>query len=295
MQGGKAVLAPRFDPHLIWETIAREKVLSLSLVGDAMARPLAEALAEDPARYDTSSLFVIGSAGAIFSQGVKDQLKALLPKVALLDNYGASEVGSQGLDAGGVVKDGGIRFKMIERTAILDDELRPIEPGSGRIGRVALKGHIPLGYFNDPEKTAKTFFTVDGVRWVIPGDLARPEADGTVTVFGRGSICINSGGEKIFPEEVEGALKQHPDVFDAVVVGVPDARWGERVTALVQARANATVPELEDLVAHCRTIIASNKAPRALHVVSEMKRSPAGKADYPWAKALAIAREKESV
>jgi acyl-CoA synthetase (AMP-forming)/AMP-acid ligase II len=292
MQGGKAVLAPRFEPHLIWETIAREKVLSLSLVGDAMARPLAEALAEDPSRYDTSSLFVIGSAGAIFSQGVKDQLKALLPNVTLLDNYGASEVGSQGLDAGGVVKEGGIRFKMIANSAILDDALRPIEPGSGHTGRVALRGHIPLGYWGDPEKTAKTFFTVDGVRWVIPGDLGRPEADGTVTVFGRGSICINSGGEKIFPEEVEGALKQHPDIFDAVVVGVPDARWGERVTALVQPRSGAAPPSLANLVAHCKTLIASYKVPRALHVVSEMKRSPAGKADYPWAKALAIESEK---
>jgi len=293
MQGGKAVLAPKFDPHLIWETIAREKVISLSLVGDAMARPLAEALAEAPSRYDTSSLFVIGSAGAIFSQGVKDQLKALLPKVALLDNYGASEVGSQGLDAGGVAKEGGIRFRLIPNSAVLDDDFRPIEPGSGRTGRVALKGHIPLGYFNDPEKTAKTFFTVDGVRWVIPGDLARPEADGTVTVFGRGSICINSGGEKIFPEEVEGALKQHPAVFDAVVVGVPDPRWGERVAAVIQPRTGVTAPSLEELVAHCKSHLASYKAPRALHVVAEMKRSPAGKADYPWAKALALQREKE--
>jgi acyl-CoA synthetase (AMP-forming)/AMP-acid ligase II len=295
MQGGKAVLAPRFDPHLIWRAIEQEKVLSLSLVGDAMARPLAEALAKDPSRYDTSSLFVIGSAGAIFSQGVKDQLKALLPKVTLLDNYGASEVGSQGLDAGGVLKDGGIRFKMIENSAVLDDDFRPIEAGSGRIGRVAKKGHIPLGYWGDPEKTAKTFFTVDGVRWVIPGDLARPEADGTVTVFGRGSICINSGGEKIYPEEVEGVLKQHPAIFDAIVVGVPNTRWGERVTALVQLRPGAPQPSLEDVVAHCKTLIASYKVPRALHVIDEIKRSPAGKADYPWAKALATQRDKEGV
>lgn len=293
MQGGKAVLAPRFEPHRVWRTIEEEKVLSLSLVGDAMARPLAEALAEDPARYDLSSLFVIGSAGAIFSPGVKEQLKRLLPKVTLLDNYGASEVGSQGMDAGGAAPGGGIRFRMIPNTAILDEDFRPIAPGSGRIGRVALKGHIPLGYWNDPEKTARTFFTVDGERWVIPGDLARPEEDGTVTVFGRGSQCINSGGEKIFPEEVEGALKQHPAVFDAVVVGVPDARWGERVTALVQLRPGAAAPSLDELGAHCRSLVAGYKVPRALHVVDEMKRSPAGKADYPWAKALVLERERK--
>ncbi len=293
LQGHKAVIAPRFDPHLVWQIIERERVMTLSLVGDAMARPLAEALAEDPARYDTSSLLITSSAGAILSQGVKDQLKALLPKLALLDNYGASEVGSQGMDAGGVTKEGGIRFRMSERTVVLDEDLRVIEPGSGRIGRIALRGHIPLGYWNDPEKTAKTFVTAAGVRYVIPGDLARPEADGTLTLFGRGSQCINSGGEKIFPEEVEGALKQHPDVFDALVVGVPDARWGERVTALVQPREGAAAPRLEELAAHCKGLIAGYKVPRALHLVSEMKRSPAGKADYPWAKAHAIAREKE--
>lgn len=294
LQGHKAVIAPRFDPHLVWRTIEQERVMTLSVVGDAMARPLAEALAEDPSRYDTSSLFVTSSAGAILSQAVKDQLKALLPKLALLDNYGASEVGSQGMDAGGVTREGGIRFRMSERTSVLDDDLRPIEPGSGRIGRIALSGHIPLGYWNDPEKTAKTFVTENGVRYVIPGDLARPEADGTLTLFGRGSQCINSGGEKIYPEEVEGALKQHPDVFDALVVGVPDPRWGERVTAIVQPRPGAAPPRLEDLAGHCRTLIAGYKVPRALHLVDEMKRSPAGKADYPWAKALAVAREKET-
>lgn len=294
LQGHAAVIAPRFDPHLVWQHIERERVMTLSLVGDAMARPLAEALAEDPARYDTSSLLILSSAGAILSQGVKDQLHALLPKLALLDNYGASEVGSQGMDAGGANKEGGIRFRMSAQTVVLDDDLRRIDPGSGRVGRIALAGHIPLGYWNDPEKTAATFVTADGVRYVIPGDLARPESDGTLTLFGRGSQCINSGGEKIYPEEVEGALKQHPDVFDALVVGVPDSRWGERVTALVQARAGARAPALSELVAHCKTLIAGYKVPRALHLVTEMKRSPAGKADYPWAKALVIAREKEN-
>jgi hypothetical protein len=225
LQGWKACLVPRFDPHLVWQTVQDEKVLSLSIVGDAMARPLAEALDEES--YDLAGLFVMGSAGAVWTQPVKDQLKAKLPNLTLLDSFGASETGAQGMDAGGVQAEGGIRFRMNPGSVVLDDADRPIAPGSGQTGRLAMKGRVPLGYWKDPAKTAKTFVTIDGVRHVLLGDLARPEADGTVTVFGRGSQCINSGGEKIFPEEVEGALKSHPDVFDAVVVGLPDPKWGE--------------------------------------------------------------------
>jgi len=291
MQGAKAILTPRFDPELIWRTVEREKAMTLSLVGDAMARPLAEALAAPGADCDASSLLILSSAGAILSQSVKDALRARLPRLTILDNYGASETGSQGMDAGGVTPEGGIRFRMNERTAILDEQLRPIPPGSGRVGRVALRRHVPLGYFNDPEKTSRTFVTVDGERWVIPGDLARPEADGTCILLGRGSQCINSGGEKIFPEEVEGAVKDHPAVFDALVVGVPDERWGERVTAVVELRPGATAPGLEELATHCRHRIAGYKVPRAVHVVAEIRRSPAGKADYPWAKRVALEQE----
>jgi acyl-CoA synthetase (AMP-forming)/AMP-acid ligase II len=252
-----------------------------------MARPLAAALAERDPAWDLSSLMVFSSAGAILSQAVKDELKAHLPQLVLLDAYGASETGSQGGDAGGVQATGGIRFRMNAHTAVLDDELRPIPPGSGRTGRVALSGRIPLGYYGDPEKTARTFVEKDGVRWVLPGDLGRPEGDGTVTLFGRGSICINTGGEKVFPEEVENALKAHPAVFDAVVVGVPDARWGERVAAIVQARPGSA-PSVEELAAHCRAHVAGYKAPREVHFVDQMVRSPSGKPDYPWAKQFAI-------
>ena len=286
LQGWKACLAPRFEPHAIWQTVQDEKVLSLSIVGDAMARPLAEALAERD--YDLSGFFVMGSAGAVWTQAVKDQLKAKLPNLALLDNFGASETGAQGMDAGGVHAEGGIRFRMNANTVVLGDDDRVIEPGSGATGRLAMRGRVPLGYWKDPEKSARTFVTIDGVRHVLIGDLARPEADGTVTVFGRGSQCINSGGEKIFPEEVEGALKSHPDVFDAVVVGIPDARFGEAVAALIQLRPGRN-PAPEDVIAHSRKHVAGYKAPRFLHVVDEIVRSPSGKPDYPWAKKVAAA------
>jgi acyl-CoA synthetase (AMP-forming)/AMP-acid ligase II len=169
---------------------------------------------------------------------------------------------------------------------VLDEEGRRLEPGCGEVGRLALGGRIPLGYYNDPEKTAATFVEYGGHRYVLPGDLARPEADGTITVFGRGSQCINSGGEKIFPEEVERALKSHPDVFDAVVVGVPDERWGQRVSAVVQPRPGRA-PGLEELAAHARKHVAGYKVPRSLVLVDRIVRSPSGKPDYPWARRMA--------
>ena len=284
-QGAKIVLVPRFDPRAIWRAVEAERVNTMSIVGDAMARPLAEALLAPDANYDTSSLFVISSAGAIFSEAVKAQLRQKLPHLMMIDAFGASETGSQGMDTG-VEPGARLRFRMNERTAVLDDDLRPVAPGSGVIGRVALCRHIPIGYYKDPEKTARTFVEADGTRWVLPGDLARVEEDGTITVFGRGSMCINSGGEKIFPEEVEAALKSHPEVFDAIVVGVADERWGERVAAIVQPRPGCA-PTLQALDRHCRSQIAGYKVPRQLLLVVQMVRLPSGKPDYPWAKALA--------
>ena len=156
-------------------------------------------------------------------------------------------------------------------------------PGSETVGRVAQKGHIPLGYYGDPEKTAKTFVTIDGVRWVMPGDMATVDADGTMCFLGRGSICINSGGEKIYPEEVEGALKSHPDLVDAVVAGIPDERWGQRVAAVLQVREGATIPTQQEIEEHLSTLIARYKVPRFVHTVELMQRSPSGKPDYGWA------------
>ena len=289
LTGAKLVLytEPHFDPDKIWRLIERERVQSLTITGDAMGRPLAEALAAPAASYDTSSLAILNSGAAILSKVVKQQLRELLPHVTVLDSFGASETGYNGtvLDTEGPVA--GPRFTMNEFTAVLDDKLEPVQPGSDVIGKLARRGHIPLGYYKDPEKNRATYREdTRGVRWVLPGDHAQVEADGTILLLGRGSLCINSGGEKIFPEEVESALKSHPDVFDALVAGVPDERWGERVTAIVQPRPGRR-PALEDINAHCRSKIAGYKLPRNLLLVDEIVRSPAGKPDYRWAGVVA--------
>jgi acyl-CoA synthetase (AMP-forming)/AMP-acid ligase II len=286
--GGKVVLAQkhRLDPHELWSLVERERVQVMSIVGDAMARPLADALHAPGAAYDTSALVVISSGGAIWSETVKQQLREKLGNVLLIDAFGVSEAGHQGMNLG-ANETGRPRFSVDPFTSVLDDDLRPIAPGSDTVGRLARCGRLPMGYWNDEEKTASTFVTdAGGRRWVIPGDMATVEADGTVTLLGRGSLCINSGGEKIYPEEVESALKSHPAVFDAVVVGVPDERWGERVAAIVQPRPDAAVT-LAAIDAHCRTKVSGYKVPRELHIVEEILRSPSGKADYRWAKAIA--------
>jgi len=288
--GNKVVLVARFDAPSVWRMVEQEKVNSLFVTGDAMARPLIEALEEPGADYDLSSFLSISSSAAIFSPSVKDQFLARFPALVMTDAIAASESGTNGivaLQSGRAAPNRGPTVPALHGTKVLDDDLRPVEPGSGVVGKVARKGHIPVGYYKDPEKTAATFLTgPDGTRYSVPGDHATVEADGTITLLGRGSVSINSGGEKIFPEEVEAAVKSHPDVYDAVVVGVPDERWGQRVAAVVQPRPGAT-PTLEDVQAHCRTRIAGYKLPRALHLVERMQRSPSGKADYPWAQGVA--------
>ena len=288
--GGTVVLhcEHTFDPAEAWSTMERERVQSLMVVGDAMARPLAETLAAEPARWDTSSLVVVGSGGAILSDAVRRQLRAQLPNVLINDGFGASETGATGSATDSAGSGGGPRFRMGPHTKVLDDELRPVLPGSGQVGRLARSGHIPLGYYNDDEKTAATFFIdTSGTRWVIPGDMATVDDDGTIVVLGRGSGCINTGGEKVFPEEVEAALKAHPNVFDAVVVGVPDERWGEVVAAVVAPRPGQQLPTLEGLAEHCRTSLAGYKVPRRLTLVDEVPRTPVGKADTAWARRIA--------
>ncbi len=280
--GGKVVLSPgrSFDGRRICDLIEREKVNTITLVGDAMARPLVEALRER--EYDVASLIVIASAGAVLSDTVKDELQERLPNVMILNNFGATETGHQGMVGFGEASDGKPTFAMDDSNTVLDEEMRPIAPGSGIVGKLARRGRLPIGYYKDPEKTAATFVTIDGERWVIPGDLATLEEDGRITVFGRGAVCINTGGEKVFPEEVEAALKAHPGVADAVVVGVPDEKWGSRVAAVVQARPGADVT-LAGLDAHCRTRIAGYKVPRQLALVEHLVRHPSGKPDYRWA------------
>ncbi len=288
LQGNTMVLSSqkKMDPHEVWSTVVREHVMTISLVGDAMARPLIEALEEDGADYDLSNFFVIGSGGAILSPAVKQKVNELLPNVLIVDSLGASETGFQGSVAGSD-SEGKPRFVMGDHTLVIDDQGIPVEPGSGVVGHLARRGYLPLGYYKDEAKTASTFMVLNGERWVVPGDMARVEADGQITLLGRGSVSINSGGEKIFPEEVELALKSHPDVFDVVVVGVPDERWGERVAAVVKARGGAA-PTAEALAEHARATIAGYKVPKEVHLVDEIVRSPSGKADYRWAKATAL-------
>jgi 3-oxocholest-4-en-26-oate---CoA ligase len=287
MQASKVVLVRKFDAVDVIQTAKREGANSLSIVGDAMARPLAEALAGPMKGTELPSVFAISSAGAIFSQAVRDRLQELLPNVILMDNFGASETGFQGTGKPGSSPDAGLKFTVNSRTTVLDDDMSPIEPGSGTIGRVAQRGHVPLGYYKDEKKTKESFVTIDGERWVLLGDAATIEADGTIAVLGRHAVCINTGGEKVYPEEVEAALKAHPAVYDAVVTGVPDDRFGQRVTALVQIRPDHAAPSQEDLAEHCRTRVASYKVPRLVFVVPEIRRSPSGKADYPWASKVA--------
>ena len=287
MMGATAVLYTehRYDPDTVWRLVSEEKVVSIGLVGDAMARPLADALAAaEPGTYDTSSLAVLGSGGAMLSATVKEELHLQLPNVIIMDRFGSSESGAHG-----AVDDDatGPRFVMNDDTSVLDEALNPLTPGDGKIGRLARTGRIPLGYYKDPAKTAATFPVDDrGVRWSIPGDLASVEPDGTITVHGRGSASISSGGEKIFPEEVEAAVKSQPAVGDAIVVGVPDDRFGEQVAVVVSPRQPGHPPSLEDLQAHCRTLIAGYKIPRQLRVVEELPLTAAGKPDSKVARTL---------
>jgi acyl-CoA synthetase (AMP-forming)/AMP-acid ligase II len=286
--GGRVVTTRRgaFDPDEIWDLVEREQVNLLLIVGDAMATPLADALARR--REGVSrSLFLIASGGALFSPAVKQRLAELLPGRLLLDGLGASETGTLGTEAPGGDPAAGPRFRVGPDTAVLDDSLAPVAPGSGVVGRLARRGHIPLGYHKDEAKTRATFVSAGGVRWALPGDLATVESDGSIRLLGRGSQSINTGGEKVFPEEVESVLKAHPGVFDVLVVGVPDARWGERVTAVVQPRPGARL-EAADLARFCSGRLAAYKIPRALVVVDAVQRTPAAKADYRWAREAAL-------
>lgn len=270
-----------FDADLTGRLVDEEGMNVVNLVGDAMALPFVEML--ESGKYNADSLVALSSAGAILSSTTKQRLAAALPYAMVLNNYGASETGHQGTaitDAGGQPR----FFMHGDCTTVLGPDHKPVEPGSGVTGMLARKGHIPLGYYNDEEKTAKTFKTIDGVRYVMPGDFALLNDDGTVTLLGRGSVCINTGGEKVYPEEVEEALKSHDAVSDAVVVGVPDPRWGERVTALIIAAEGA---DTEEIGAHVRTKVAGYKTPRQIFAIDTLNRHPTGKPDYRWAKARA--------
>jgi len=293
--GQTTVLAPEFNADEVWRTIHEHNVNLLFFTGDAMARPLLDALTKDN-DYDLSSLFLLASTAALFSPSIKEKLLELLPNRVITDSIGSSETGFGGTSivAAGAPHSGGPRVTIDHRTVVLDEEGNEVQPGSGVRGFIAKKGNIPVGYYKDEKKTAETFRVINGVRYAIPGDWALVEEDGSVTMLGRGSVSINSGGEKIYPEEVEAALKGHPDVFDALVVGVPDPRYGQHVAAVVQARPGCR-PSLAELDSFVRSEIAGYKVPRSLWLVDEVKRSPAGKPDYRWAKDVTEARPADDV
>jgi 3-oxocholest-4-en-26-oate---CoA ligase len=284
--GSKIVLMAKFDPHDVWRLVEREKVNSVMITGDAMGKPLVESLDDPGAQYDLSSLLAVVSSAALFSAPVKDEFFAQLPNLVITDAIGSSEGGNNGMTvvtAGNTAMKSGPTVQLLGQTVVFDENLELVEPGSGVIGKIARSGDIPQGYYNDPKKTAEVFIEVKGARYVMPGDYATVEADGSITLLGRGSIVINSGGEKIFPEEVESAVRSHPDVMDAIVCGAPDDRWGETVAAIVQPRVGRDAPSLDALQEHCRATIAGYKLPRRLHVVDMIERSPSGKPDYTWA------------
>ncbi|WP_328833390.1 acyl-CoA synthetase [Streptomyces sp. NBC_00252] len=286
--GQRIVIHRKFVPEEVLRTIEKEKVSSMSLVGDAMLRPLIDALNGPMKGTDCSSMFSVSSSGAIMSETVRRQFQELLPNTMLLNNYGSSESGFNGTATADSGAGKSFRIRVNSRTQVVDPAT--YEPVAvGEIGRVAQCGHVPLGYYNDPRKTAETFFEKGGQRWVLLGDMATVDEEGVVTVLGRGSQCINTGGEKVYPEEVEQALKSHPDVYDALVAGVPDAKWGNHVAAVVELRPGAERPSLDDIQTHCRTHLAGYKIPRQLVFADSIQRSPSGKADYRWAREVAVA------
>ncbi|TMB05391.1 MAG: acyl-CoA synthetase [Deltaproteobacteria bacterium] len=290
-RGGTVVLPDevrRFDPHAAWRTIERQRVDQMSLVGDAFARPLLAALREGG--YDASSVRVISSTAAVLSPGVKQELAALLPDGTMfIESIGATEAGLQAMSWDAASGPGGHSAYQLRENSVLlsEDRRRFLEPGSDEVGWLATRGHLPLGYLGDPERTRQTFPVIDGVRYCIGGDRARWAEDGRLLFLGRDSACINTGGEKVYAEEVERVVKGHPSVNDALVVGVRDTRWGQRVTAVVSLRDRGASPTVEELRAHCAPHLADYKIPRALVVAAEIVRSPSGKPDYAWAKAFA--------
>ncbi|MDZ7676206.1 MAG: acyl-CoA synthetase [Acidimicrobiales bacterium] len=269
-----------FDPAEMLDTIEREGVNLTAIVGDAFAKPILRVLDQNPGKWDLSSLVAIVSSGVMWSQDSKQRLLEHHPGMMLMDAFSSSEALGMGQSVSGAgAAAETATFELSPDTIVIDDDDRPIEPGSEQVGRLAVGGRQPLGYYKDEEKTARTFITVDGRRYSCPGDFATVEDDGTITLLGRGSVCINTGGEKVFPEEVEEALKTHDAVLDAVVVGVPDERFGEAVTAVVEPKPGASVDEA-DVIAHVKAALAAYKAPKRVVVIDTIGRAANGKVDY---------------
>lgn len=276
----------KFDPVNLWDTVHANGVTSMAIVGDAFAKPMLQALDENPGRWDLSSMLAVISSGVMWSAEVKQGLLRHMPQVALTDSFGASE--AVGFGSSITTADAGTRtskFEIGPNCKVFTEDGREVLPGSGEPGYIARGGAVPLGYYKDPEKTEKTYKVYGGVRYAVPGDWCTVEPDGTITLLGRGSNCINTAGEKVYPEEVEEALKSHASVSDALVVGVPDDKWGQAVTAVVSLSGEATEDELRAFV---QSRIARYKAPKRILFKDNLGRAPNGKADYKSIKAFAL-------
>ncbi len=296
--GHLTILEPKFDPARTWEITEREGVQLLFMTGDAMARPLIEEFERQAATgqpYQAGQLVAISSTAAILSPEVKGRWLKAFPNAFLTDSVGATETGFQGTgiqDSGSVSHDGAL-IKLGPDSVVVGDDGRVLDLAAsvGQVGRLGRTGNVPLGYYKDPEKSAATFIVIDGVRYSVPGDQARVEADGRVTLLGRGSNCVNTGGEKVYPEEVEAAVKAHPAVYDCLVVGVPDEIYGQAVAAVVELRPGQSL-ELAELREFLRASLSGYKLPRAMTLVAQVPRNPAGKAQYPRARELALAPDQ---
>ncbi|TNE38279.1 MAG: acyl-CoA synthetase, partial [Alphaproteobacteria bacterium] len=277
----------RFDPEELWRVVDKHRVSAMSIVGDAFAKPLLNVLNENPGRFDVSCVERMSSSGVMWSEEVKQGLIDHMPQVTLIDSLAASE--GFGFGVSQTNKETGTKtakFTVGPRTKVFKDDLTEVTPGSDETGFLAVTGPIPIGYYKDPEKTASVFKTIHGVNYSVPGDFAKVAEDGTLILLGRGSVCINTAGEKVYPEEVEEVLKTHPHVHDALVVGIADDKWGQKVVAVVAPSAEVLE---EDLKAHVREHLAAYKVPKSVHFFHHL-RAPNGKADYKGARAFA---EKE--
>jgi 3-oxocholest-4-en-26-oate---CoA ligase len=287
--GGSSVTltSRRLDVEEMFDTIERERVNQIAIVGDSFGKPMVRALDEHPHRWDLASLFLVASSGVMWSEANKQALLKHQPNLILIDVFSSSEALGMGQSiSSGASASSTASFQLGENTIVITDDGRRVEPGSGEIGRVAVGGFQPIGYYKDPEKTAATFIEFEGKRYSCPGDYAMVEADGQLTLLGRGSVVINTGGEKVFPEEVEEVLKTYPGVRDAVAVGVPDDQFGEVVAAVVEPGGDEDIPA-DQLIAHVRTKLANYKAPKYVFRVQTIGRAPNGKVDYKALKAYA--------
>lgn len=281
--GNTVIMEPKFDPGRVWAVVAEHRPQVMVITGDAMGRPLVEAYREQEG--DTSSLAVLASGAALFSAAVKDAFFEVMPNLMISDSVGSSETGFGGIGFAtkGFEQHGGPKVGANKYSVVVDDESRILAPGSGAEGWLAKLGNVPVGYYNDPVRSAAIFRVVDGKRAVVTGDRARIEDDGSITLLGRGNMVVNTGGEKVFAEEVEAVVKAHPDIYDAIVIGVPDDRWGSRVATVVRVR-DGVDPDFESVEKHTRSRLAGYKIPRTYWIADEVLRTPSGKPDYGWAK-----------